>query len=283
MFDDSGGLNPIEFHREHLAAELPSLDEWQLEASLNTSPNFLLLCGRQTGKSTWAALMAVWKVVEFSNKLVLLISPTQRQSMELYDKAMKLFDCVGHNRRPAVLKRTQTELRLANGSRLVSLPGANPDAIRGYSKPALVIEDEAAFVQDGTFRATRPYLATSIGGRHILLTTPFGRRGHFYELWQLNSPRWARFMIRSTSCPRITKEFLDGEREALSARSYRQEYECEFLESALSVFPYDMLERLVDENERVDGPPEHLEGLQKQPWDLSSISVEPGPWDDIGR
>lgn len=273
--------NPVSFHHQFLEGELPALDAWQEDACRNTSANMLLLCGRQTGKSTWAALMAIWRVTQFSNQLVLLVSPTQRQSTELYSKAMVLFDALSHNHRPGVDRRTKSELELFNGSRLVSLPGGNPDSIRGFSKPSLVIEDEAAFVMDGTFRATRPMLATSRGGRHILLTTPFGRRGHFYNLWELNSPRWSRFMIKSASCPRITDEFLEGEREALSRRSYEQEYECNFLESAISVFPYDMIERLVDDNQRSDGP-DQAAGKRKE-WDLSHIAVDPGPWDEIGR
>ena len=272
--------DPVRFHKRCLGAELPSLDAWQEDACRNTAANFLLLCGRQCGKSTWAALMAIWKVTQFDNSLVLLVSPTQRQSTELYNKCMQLFDAIGHNHRPGVKRRTQTQLELFNGSKLASLPGGNPDTLRGFSKPALVIEDESAFVQDGTFRATRPMLATSKGGRHILLTTPFGRRGHFYELWQLNSPRWARFSIKSPDCPRITKEFLEGEEEALSRRSFEQEYLCAFLESALSVFPYDMIERLVDDNLRTHGPPSED---NKTPWDLSHMTVEAGPWDHIGR
>lgn len=271
-----------EFASEHLTSEIPSLDAWQIDACRNTSPNMLLLCGRQTGKSTWAALMAIWHVTQFPNQLILVVSPTQRQSDELYRKAMVLFDAIGDGAKPAVKGRTKSELELWNGSKLASLPGGNPDSIRGYSKPSLIIEDESAFVMDGTFRATRPMLAASENPRHILLTTPFGRRGHFYDLWQLQSDRWARFMIKSTSCPRITDEFLDGEEEALSRRSYEQEYECKFLESALSVFPYDMIERLVDSELRRDGTPRE-DDLTRPEWDLSNITTDPGPWDKIGR
>src|SRR6516225_10602354 len=35
-----------------------------------------------------------------------------------------------------------------NGSRVVALPGHDPKTLRGYSAPALIVEDESAFVSD---------------------------------------------------------------------------------------------------------------------------------------
>ena len=63
-----------------------------------------------------------------------------------------------------------------------ALPG-DGDTIRGFSSPALIIEDEGSYVSDGLYRAIRPMLAVS-AGRLILLGTPNGRRGHFFESWQ---------------------------------------------------------------------------------------------------
>jgi hypothetical protein len=49
---------------------------------------------------------------------------------------------------------------LANGARLVSLPG-DPDTLRGYSAPKLIIKDEAALVSDAMQAALDPMLASS--------------------------------------------------------------------------------------------------------------------------
>lgn len=218
---------------------------------------------------------------------------------------------------PMWTKKTQTELNLTNGAKIFSLPGANPDTIRGYSAPDLIIEDEAAFVGDRTFVASRPMLATNPFGRHILLTTPYGRRGHFYDRWRQKDPDWARFMIRSEDCPRISEEFLEGEQRVLSERSYRQEYRCDFLEAATAVFPSDFIERLmsnkpmsledtfsmskeekafarkmVDEDGRhgID-PMDAVEPKDAMPDDLKegqpervlqTLGTGPGPWANLG-
>ena len=102
-------------------------------------------------------------------------------------------------------------LSLRNGSRVVRLPGTAA-TIRGFSAPDLIIEDEAAFVDDGFYRATRPMLATTSGGRLILMSTPYGKRGHFYEAWH-ESGDWHRVEVPATDCPRITPaiaELVDG-------------------------------------------------------------------------
>ena len=75
----------------------------------------------------------------------------------------------------------KTSFELANGSRVVCLPGT-AETVRGFSAPALIIEDEAAFVDDAFNRAVRPMLAVS-NGRLILMSTPNGQRGHFFEAW----------------------------------------------------------------------------------------------------
>ena len=247
-------IDPVAFHRCYLTGILPELDAWQIEALRDPSPNKLLLCGRQTGKSTLAALMAAHTAVMLPARLVLLLSPTLRQSTELFRKTLALIDAIED--KPGYRQKTATQLALANQSKVVSLPGANPDAIRGFSKPDLIIEDEAAFVGDRTFTATRPMLAASTHPTHVLMSTPYGRRGHFHERWQANDPDWSRHTIKSEDCPRIAKAFLEGERRVLSERAYRQEYECEFLEATTSVFPYDLLERLVDQDDRRDHMPD---------------------------
>ena len=59
---------------------------------------------------------------------------------------------------------------------MLSLPGSEA-TVRGFSAPALVVEDEAARVPDALYRTIRPMLATAPAGRLILLSTPFGQPG----------------------------------------------------------------------------------------------------------
>ncbi|HZZ80266.1 MAG TPA: terminase family protein [Gemmataceae bacterium] len=125
---------------------------------------------------------------------------------------------------PAV-GETLHHLQLANGSRILSLPGTEK-TVRGYSGVALLIIDEAARVDDALYRAVRPMLAVS-KGRLIALSTPFGKRGWFHDAWHSEEP-WQRLRITADECPRISASFLAEERRALGERWYRQEYLCSF-------------------------------------------------------
>jgi hypothetical protein len=200
-------------------------DEWQADALASEDPRVLMLCSRQAGKSTVAAALALREAVLTPRSLVLLLSPTLRQSGELFrDKLLSLWSALGSplRRRPP----TALTLELANGSRVVSLP-ENEAGIRGFSGVGLLVIDEAARVADSLYKAVRPMLAVS-GGRLVALSTPFGQRGWFYEEWENGGPGWRRFRVRAQDCPRISPEFLEDERRALGDRWFNQEYMTSF-------------------------------------------------------
>ena len=136
-------------------------------------------------------------------------------------------------------------MQLENGSRIISLPGQEA-SIRGYSNVDLIIEDEAARVSDDLYRAIRPMLAVS-GGRLLLLSTPFGKRGHFYEEWT-NGNGWEKVIIPATECSRISPDFLEQERHALGEWWFQQEYMCEFVEAEDQFFNHDEIMEALDDD-----------------------------------
>jgi len=101
-------------------------------------------------------------------------------------------------------------------------------------------------VPDDLYFAIRPMLAVS-GGRLILMSTPFGKRGHFFKEWTEGGGTWERIMITAHDCPRITPEFLEEERQALGDWWFRQEYFCEFVETEDQLFTYDQVMTAVTE------------------------------------
>jgi hypothetical protein len=78
---------------------------------------------------------------------VLLLSPSQRQSGELFKKVTNQYAALGCP--VPALTETATQLQLANGSRIISLPG-NEQTIRGYSGVKLLVIDEASRVSTKT-------------------------------------------------------------------------------------------------------------------------------------
>src|SRR5262249_53546510 len=207
-------------------------DGWQQRLLASNSARMLLLCCRQAGKSTAAAALALRVALLQPRSPVLLLSPSLRQSGELFRKVLDLFGALG--RPMGVTAESALRLELANGSRVVSLP-ADEATIRGFSGVALLVIDEAARVPDELYRAVRPMLAVS-NGQVVCLSTPYGQRGFFYAEWHSDGP-WERIRITAADCPRISKEFLAEEQRALGESWFAQEYLCSFTQMQGLVYP----------------------------------------------
>jgi Terminase large subunit, T4likevirus-type, N-terminal len=134
------------------------------------------------------------------------------------------------------VRETALQLELANGSRVIALPGKE-GTVRGYSEVALLVIDEAARVDDALYFAVRPMLAVS-KGKLVALSTPFGQRGWFHAEWS-GAGDWERVRVTADQVPRITPEFLAEERQAMGDRWFRQEYCCSFEDTIDAVFAYE--------------------------------------------
>lgn len=217
-------------------------DPWQ-ETFLRDRPaRALLLASRQAGKSTVTAASALYEALYRPPSTVLLLPPAQRQSAELLAKVRGLLARLPDP--PAVTGEGALSVRLANGSRILSLPGTEA-TVRGFSADLLVI-DEAARVDAALYEAVRPMLAVT-GGRLVALSTPWGRRGWFWEAWS-GPESWHRSRVPADEVPRIPPLFLEEERRTLPALVFASEYQCEFVDPLASVFASeDVLAALDDD------------------------------------
>jgi hypothetical protein len=119
-------------------------DPWQAEALRSCAPRILLNCSRQSGKSTVTAILAVHTALYEPGALVLLLSPSLRQSQELFRKALGVYRALG---RPVPAEAENTlAVQLENHSRILSLPGKE-HTVRGYSGVRLLVSRLQALLQ----------------------------------------------------------------------------------------------------------------------------------------
>ncbi len=215
-------------------------DPWQTALLHSSSARVLILASRQVGKSLTAGAMALREALLRPSSLTLLLSPTLRQSGELFrDKVLMLYGALG---RPLpAIQESALQLSLANGSRIVSLPGSEA-TIRGFSSVVLLVIDEAARVPDALYQAVRPMMAVS-GGKLVCLSTAYTMAGFFYESWTKGGSQWERVNIMATKCPRISAEFLAEELAVLGQRIFDREYNCVFSSADDAVFDAAAIER----------------------------------------
>lgn len=242
-------IDPVTFARAILGFQP---DPRQHDLLRSDARRCIVNCTRQWGKSTVTAVKCVYHAEMHPESLILVLSPSGRQSAEFLRKASNFVKRLGI--RPRGDGDNEISLMLPNGSRIVGLPSTE-ERIRGFSSVSLMIIDEASRVSDKLYHAVRPMLAVGgrggKGGDLWLMSTPNGKTGFFYDIWAKGGPDWTRIRVPATECPRISTQFLDEERRANSDRFFRQEYLCEFLDRDDTAFRDDWIEDAL----RNDVPP----------------------------
>jgi hypothetical protein len=256
----AAALDPLE-HARQLGFEAHSGQAIMLK---RPTQRILVCACRQYGKSTTEALLGTFISKSFARSLTLIFAPTEKQSSETM---MKSADFIMDDPAPVGLKiDNRFEKVFTNGSRIVALPGSEK-SVRGYSAPRLIILDEASRIPDAVYKAIRPMLARAPEADLVAMTTPYGKRGWFYQAWS-RSKRWTKVLVRVAWEPRGLKlvpsmpedefraywaergviafyspfhsrEFLEEELEAHGELWFRQEYCCDFVETEETVFRLD--------------------------------------------
>ncbi len=204
------------------------------------------LASRQIGKSFALSMEAVVEGLERKcNNLVL--SSSERQSREVMQKVYS------HLRVLRVVSEdiifddgaSREEVKLPNGSRIISLP-ANPDTVRGFS--GNVFLDEFAFHKDADAIWRAMYPTVTRGYKIRVCSTANGKSNMFYRLWSEGG-----FSRHETSVYEAKAAGLEVDIEALrrgiaDPDAWAQEYECRFVDEATAFITYEMIQACEDEN-----------------------------------
>lgn len=212
-----------------------------------TEPKLILNCSRQWGKTTVIAAKTLHFALFHPNTTTLIAAPSERQSC-LMLRLLKRF-LSGLRLKSSSVPGLGFSLRLPNGSEIIALP-ASANTTRGFTAHLLVF-DEAARIPDPLYHALAPTRATT-NGPVWLLSTPNGRSGFFFDLWQESAAdldsAFRRILVTASGCPRITQDYLATERLILGDVLFRQEYHCEFVAGPHTLLSLEVLEAAIDPN-----------------------------------
>lgn len=146
-----------------------------------------------------------------------------------------------------ILKGVETKPleRWDKGSRIMSMPVGKTGVYIRCKTLDVLVGEEAAFIPEPVWTALLPMLSvaqkTRGFGWQLLLSTPFGKGGHFHASHY--DKDFLKKHISAENCPRISKEFLRKERQRLSKTEYAQEYLAEFVESMSQFFATDLIKK----------------------------------------
>lgn len=208
------------------------------------------LMARQTGKSWTSAMEAVRDCGEHKTTWVCM-SAGERQSLEWMSKVREHIEAfkvalAGYEEdrgglSEALLK--MAEARFPNGSRILAIP-ANPATARGYS--ANILLDEFAHHEDpdAIWRAIFPSISNPLKGifKIRVVSTPNGLGNKFADLWN-KSPNWSKHHVDiyeavNAGLPVNIEELKAGLDDP---EGWAQEYECQFLDAAAVLLPYELI------------------------------------------
>ncbi|MDE2102214.1 MAG: terminase family protein [Patescibacteria group bacterium] len=208
------------------------------------------LMARQTGKSWTSAMESVRDCLERKTTWVCM-SAGERQSLEWMAKVREHIEAfkvalAGYEEDRGGLDEALlkvAEARFPNGSRVLAIP-ANPATARGYS--ANILLDEFAHHEDpdAIWRAVYPSISNPLKGvfKIRVVSTPNGLGNKFADLWT-KGDKWSKHHV---DIYEAVKSGLPVDIEELKAglddpEGWAQEYECQFIDAAAVLLPYELI------------------------------------------
>jgi phage terminase large subunit-like protein len=217
------------------------------EKLLNDPAKRIIACmGRQTGKTTTIATKAIHYAYAHKNTTTLIISPSLRQSMIMFDKILTLTHQNQIIRR-SITRKTRTIIQLTTNSQIIALP-CSEHLLRGYTAN-LAICDEASFIPENIITEILFPMLSTTNGTAILLSTPWDKNHFFYKAF-LN-PQYSTHKIPSAQNPLIPQAFLTEMQQNMTTEAYKREYQAEFTEAATSYFQQELIRKCIEHAQKI--------------------------------
>jgi len=225
----------IVYFAKHILNFIPF--DYQEKLLNDPSKRLIAICGRQVGKSTCAGVKVTHFAVSNPNTTTIIVSATLRQSMETFDKVLAFVESSVLKR--SVIRKTRTQIRFTNGSRILCLPsGRFGSTLRGLTVHFAVV-DEAAFIYDEVItNVIFPMLLTT-NGTVWMLSSPWDKNHITYKCF--THPDWSIYHLPSSVSPLVSKDFLDEQRALIGEERFQLEYLGNFVDDANSYFPMTLI------------------------------------------
>ena len=179
-----------------------------------------VLTARQVGKTTAAAVGMAHSAVFMPGSVSVIACPTQNQSAEALRKVRDMVLMAGAK----LTTDNVFRLELANGSRVLALPGTQESG-RGLTVDAWIVADEAAQLDPDIMAALHPMRTQRPNARFAILSTAWSRTDPFWSVWENDDASWTRIRATVDVEPNlIAPAVLERAQRQLSADDFKREY-----------------------------------------------------------
>ncbi len=215
---------------------------------------FCLLASRQIGKSTLMTIYILWLANFFPDQKILLVANKEDTAIEIFQRVRMAYEML-----PNWLKNpidetmggfAKTSMGLMNGS-AISISTTTGTAARGKAVSCLII-DEVAFIEphlmDPFWASVFPIVSSSKKAKVFMCSTANGTGNLFYNTYTRaveGKNNWAHEKILWHEVPGRTEKWMRDTKAGLdSEEKWRQEFECEFLNTGTSSLDQHLYDRL---------------------------------------
>ena len=235
--------DPIYFMENYIRVQHPTkgsvpfiLFPYQKEmvAAIHDNKDTILLCSRQMGKTTVAAMYILWMATFFSEKRCIIASKAMNHAVEIQSRIKFAYEELPDWLKAGCKFYNRTSIEFDNSS-VIICEATSVKTGRGGS-PSILFLDEIAFIskriQDEMWASITPSLST--GGKLVITSTPNGDSDLFAQLWRAANAEQNSFhpvQFLWWMHPDRDKTYYEEMLGKLGPIKTRQELDCEFLSS----------------------------------------------------
>lgn len=195
----------------------------------------ILVCGRQSGKSTTLLGLLLYYSINKPKSVSLYVSPVYSQVSKIQNQ---IIDTLTNSGIIVSANKASYEIKLINGSTIYFRSAERADNIRGLAVDYLLV-DESQDLKTSDFQKSILPTITARGKKCILGGTP-KKKNFFYEYYHMGKsvdfPNHTSYSFPSWESPYVSAEFIEEQRKSLPENIFKQEFEAIFIEDDGQVF-----------------------------------------------
>lgn len=208
----------------------------------------ICLASRQTGKTTMMTIVALWMACFQKDQRILIVANKEQTAINIFGRIKLAYEELPEYLKPGVANYAKTSMKLGNGSS-IGISTTSSDSGRGETCNLLII-DEMAFIpsnlSESFWKSVYPIISASKKSKIFIASTPNGTGNLFHKLYveglKNKTQRGDRRVSRGSGWVSENMMWYDVPgrdenwkeetiRSIGSEEAFKQEYDCEFIES----------------------------------------------------
>ena len=210
----------------------------------------ILLASRQVGKTTLLTIYALWVACFQKDQSILIVANKEETAIEIFSRVRLAYEQLPNWIKPGIVSYGKTSLELSNGSK-VGISTTTGSAARGKSINLLLL-DELAFLEPGLvtefWKSVYPIISSSTKSKIFISSTANGTGNLFHKIYseaEAGKNGWAHDIIKWNEIPGRDDKWKDTTIATLGDYdAFRQEFNCEFLDSGESTINEELYSKL---------------------------------------